>query len=59
MNRTSQWYRPMILALMAVFLIAGVVGTATADSAEEQLEQDAYEKILGRSLGSTIWSGMG
>ncbi len=44
---------------MAVFLIAGVVGTATADSAEEQLEQDAYEKIMGRARGSTVEFGMG
>ena len=59
MNGTSQRYRIMIRALMAVFLIAGVVGAATAGSAEEQLEQDAYEKIMKMALGSTIESGMG
>ena len=59
MNRTSQRYRLIIRALMAVFLIAGVVGAAMAGSAEEQLKQDAYEKIMRRALGSTIEFGMG
>ena len=59
MDKTSQRHRLIIRALMAVFLIAGVVGAAMAGSAEEQLKQDAYEKIMDLALGSVIKLGMG
>ncbi len=59
MNRKSQMYRLIIRALIAVFLIAGVVWAAMAGSAEEQLKQDAYEKIMESALGSVITAGIG
>ncbi len=59
MNGTSQRYRLMIRALMAVFLISGVVGAAMAQNKEEQLRQAAYQKIMERALGSVITGGMG
>ena len=59
MYRTGQTYKPMIRGLITVFLIFSVVGAAMADEREEQLRQDAYNKIMNLVLGGTVTGGFG